>query len=576
MLAGFVSVMIVVLVCAGVITFQSASTLLKNKAEKQIKQTAIQANGRLEALVNQIETLTTQAVNDSLLQQLMLSTANGKTASFGQRQSLMQTANKIQAYSSGVSSVEVYTKDHLRLYPLDDQRLSDRVGGEWIDLAEKEKGKLVWIGIDPKDPESVLAIRRINLIDQWFSSGGYLLVRLERSYFQYQAGFSDEGHPEIMLLTDASAKPVVASGPMRADLGELAGADSQTVTWEGQRYILVKQRSEQTGWMLMILYPLSDITEGISVLRLAIIAAGAVGSLLFIILSFLLSTMITRPLKKLMRAMRNTRQGVLTPNSAVSFTSEINDLNATYNQMVDHINGLIKLVYEKEMLQSRTELQALQAQINPHFLYNTLEALYWSLQEKEQEELADLVIAMSELFRYVIGVADKDEWVTVGEELEHVERYLSIMSVRFGSRLTWDIRVEHGCRTVSMPKLLIQPLVENAIVHGLEGKTRQGTVVVTAAWSPSDGRAVRIAVNDDGPGMEEARCREVQEAMASGRALPGKGKGMGLSNVQRRLQLYYAPPGAGGHGLSIRSEPGRGTTVSFDIPAEEEGIHFDT
>ena len=123
--------------------------------------------------------------------------------------------------------------------------------------------------------------------------------------------------------------------------------------------------------------------------------------------------MITRPILRLMRAMRNTRQGVLTPNLTQSYTTELNDLNVTYNQMVDNMNRLIKLVYEKEMIQSRTELHALQAQIHPHFLYNTLEALYWSLQEKDEEDLADLVVSMSDLFRYVIGNPNKDVWVAL-------------------------------------------------------------------------------------------------------------------------------------------------------------------
>jgi two-component system sensor histidine kinase YesM len=574
MLAGFVTVMIIVLICAGVITFNSVSTLLKDKAEKQMKQTAIQANGRLEALINQIDTLTTQAVNDPYLQQLMLSIVQGERESFNQRQALMQIANKIQSYSSGVSAVEVYTGDYRRLYPLDEQSLADRVEGQWIELADKEKGRLVWIGIDPKDSDSVLAIRRINLIDRWFSGGGYLLIRLNRTYFEFQTALSEEGHQEMMMLVDRSARPIVADGDSLADWSGLQRTDSQTVTLGERHYILVKQPSERTGWTLMILYPVSDITDGISVLRLAIIVSGAIGSVLFLVLSFLLSTMITRPILRLMKAMRNTRQGVLTPNPATSYTVELNDLNTTYNQMVEDINRLIKLVYEKELIRSRTELQALQAQINPHFLYNTLEALYWSLQDKEEEELADLVVAMSELFRYVIGSPNKDEWVTVGEELEHIERYLRIMSVRFGPRLSWEIAAADANRAVRMPKLLIQPLVENAILHGLEGKTGRGVVTVRVEPSPAAASALRIAVCDDGPGMDETALQAVKESLRLGGAPSGKGKGMGIANVQRRLQLCYPAFPASVRGLSIESKPGHGTTVSFDIPIHEE-VHAD-
>lgn len=566
MLAGFIAVMIIVLVCAGAITYNSVSTLLNTKAETQMKQIASQANGRLEAIITQIDTLTLQAVNDVYLQQLFLSSVQGKTPNFSERQSLLKIANHIQAYS-GVSNVELYTTDFARMFPLDEQKLTDLIEPNWIEQADKEKGRLVWIGNDPKNPDTVLAIRRINLIDRWFSNGGYLMVRINRSYFDFQSKLPDTGQRELMLLADSSARPIVSEGGALADISGLMHTDSQQVTLEQKRYILVKQLSEQTGWTLMILYPVSDVTDGISVLRWAIIVSGAIGLVLFIILSFLLSSMITRPILRLMRAMRNTRQGVLTPNLTQSYTTELNDLNMTYNQMVDNMNRLIKLVYEKEMIQSRTELQALQAQIDPHFLYNTLEALYWSLQEKEEEELADLVVAMSDLFRYVIGNPNKDVWVNLSEELEHIKRYLSIMSVRFGSRLVWEIDSEDMYSHVNIPKLLIQPLVENAILHGLEGKIGVGLITIRVEPSPLEPSSeLRITVRDDGPGMNEQTLLAVLESMERGSAPSAKGKGMAISNVQRRLQLYYPSLPETYRGLTITSCPGQGTSVSFDIP----------
>ncbi|MDR6553339.1 sensor histidine kinase [Paenibacillus qinlingensis] len=580
MLAGFIAVMIIVLICAGAITYNSVSTLLNTKAETQMKQIASQANGRLEAIITQIDTLTLQAVNDVYLQQLFLSSVQGKAPDFSERQSLLKIANHIQAYS-GVSNVELYTTGFARMFPLDEQKLTDLIEPHWIEQADKEKGKLIWIGSDPKYPETVLAIRRINLVDRWFSNGGYLMVRMNRSYFDFQNQLPDTGHRELMLLADSSARPIVSEGEALGGISSLMHTDAQQVTLEQRRYILVKQLSEQTGWTMMILYPVSDITDGISVLRWAIIVSGAIGLVLFIILSFLLSSMITRPILRLMRAMRNTRQGVLTPNLTPSYTTELNDLNVTYNQMVDNINRLIKLVYEKEMIQSRTELQALQAQIDPHFLYNTLEALYWSLQEKDEEELADLVVAMSDLFRYVIGNPNKDVWVTLDEELEHIKRYLSIMSVRFGSRLVWNIDSEDVYGPVHIPKLLIQPLVENAILHGLEGKIGTGLITIRVEPSPIETTGLRITVCDDGPGMNEQTLQAVQESIERGGAamrvgsssssVPSpKGKGMAISNVQRRLQLYYPSLPDTYRGLTITSSPGLGTSVSFDIPIFKE------
>ncbi|MFC0216181.1 sensor histidine kinase [Paenibacillus chartarius] len=569
-LFGFVTVMLVVLVCAGIVTFIAVSNLLTDKAEKQMKQTAIQANGRLEALISQIDTLTTQAVNDMNVQHLLQTIVEGRKETFEERQALLQFANSIQGYSDSVSSVELYTSDYRRLFPLDEQPLSERLSQPWIERADAEKGKLVWIGVDPNGSDSVLAIRRVNLVDRWFSGGGYLLIRMKSAYFNLQAPLSGGGQQESILLVDQAAQPIVVDGAFLPDLEKLQRAESQTVTWKDQHYVLVRETSERTGWTLMILYPVNAITEGISVLRSAVLASGALGLILFLVLSFVLSTMITRPILRLMKAMRNTRQGVLTPSTVVSYTSELNDLNMTYNHMVEDINRLIKLVYEEELLRSRAELQALQAQINPHFLYNTLEALNWSLQERDQEDLAELVVGMSELFRYVIGSPGKDAWVTIGEELEHVETYLRIMSVRCGERLEWSLECPDPFRFVRMPRLLIQPLVENAILHGVEGKTGQGRIDIRIEAAPDDDRLLCVSVRDDGPGMEASRLQAVKESILLGTTSSARGNGMGLSNVHRRLQLYYSASAPACSGLVMESTPGLGVTVSFMIPKDEE------
>lgn len=244
------------------------------------------------------------------------------------------------------------------------------------------------------------------------------MVRIDRTYFQLQEQVSGEGG-EYILLVDGNFHTIASNFGRSAgtlNLSELLTNEGKNITIGGQEFIEVKQKSEPTGWTLVFFTPVSYVTSGISALRTAVLVSGAIGVLLFLIMSLLLSTMITRPIFKLIKAMRGARFGVLQPNPMFSNTMEINELNNTYNQMVDNMNELIRVVYEKELLQSRTELKALQAQINPHFLFNTLEAFYWSLEEKGEEELASLVVSMSSLFRYTISRPNQDEWVTVEEE----------------------------------------------------------------------------------------------------------------------------------------------------------------
>lgn len=563
-LVVFLFAMVIVLLLVGIMTYNLMATLLKNTAEKQMQQTAIQANGRLETLYQQIDMLSHQVITNAYVQQLLLEEKSGRTSDFYKRQALMQIVDSFQAYSDGIHSFELYLPNDKRILPLGEAYLSKRVGKEWVERADLAKGRMVWIGTDPKNPGYFLAIRRVSLMDSWFSNGGYLLVRINAGYFQFSQ-IRQAGEESVYMVLVDERENLIASNYI-GDFRQVFREDQQVLNINGQDYIVVKQRSDATGWTVAILAPVSSLMQGITVLQSAITWSGAAGILIFLVFSYLLSTIITRPIFNLTRAMRKARQGELKPNPAIFSTVEINELNQTYNQLVANTNHLIQVVYEKELIRSRSELKALQAQINPHFLFNTLDALYWSLEDKGEEELAEMVIAMSELFRYTISDPKKDEWVSLKQELEHVERYLQIMKMRFGERLTWKIAAPPECEEIRMPKLLIQPLVENAILHGVGNKMGCGSVAITAERM-ADTKKLLITVQDDGPGMDPQTLQAItQELVENGKVVSAKGKGLAIANVKKRLQLSYQNEAH--NGLFITSEQGLGTSVSFEIPCE--------
>lgn len=568
-LLGFMLVMVIVLALVVFFVYNKVSVLLRNTAERHIQQTAVQAAGKLDASLKQVDTLTAQIATNATVQRFLTNEVKGEPITFSERQSLQQEVRKYEAYATGIRSLEIYTTDYQRLSPLDDGSLASRVPREWIALADGVQGQLYWFGQDVKEADLVIALRRIRLIDESFVHGGYLLVRMEKSYFDLDDGSTSgsERNQEAMLLYDQAGHMVASNLTGEVDSDYILQGEGEILTLGKEEYISVHKQSAATGWRVVMLTPVDYTTEGISVLRTSVLVSGAVGALLFLVLSFILSTMITRPILQLIKAMRGARFGTLKPNQATSSTMEINELNNTYNQMVDSLNELIEVVYQKEIIQSRTELQALQAQINPHFLFNTLEAFYWALEEKGEEELAQVVVAMSGLFRYVITRKDEDEWVLIADELEHAERYLMIMKMRLLDRLSWRIESDDASRKVQIPKLLIQPLVENAILHGVEQKLEPGTIILQVGPSSRHGYTT-ISVTDDGPGMDEQKLAALHLAMEQGHTESAKGSGVGLANVGRRIRLYYT---TGQGGISIESEKGGGTTVSFDIPNDGKG-----
>ncbi|MGV2963207.1 cache domain-containing sensor histidine kinase [Paenibacillus sp. AGC30] len=568
---GFVMVMLVVLLLAGISAYDRVAALLKSNAEKHIHQTAVQASGRLDAIIAQVNSLTAQVADDAYVQRLLSDEKQGNPATFNQRQALLQIAGSYQSFINGAQSMEIYTTGYNRIFPMDDRSLDLRVERNWISLADEGKGRLVWAGADPEDPGVLLAIRRINLLDHSFEHGGYVVVRMQRSFFQLNDSNGTDGSQDSIMLLDGAGE--VVTSDLEINLDPKALLDSGSVVQNGEEsYIVVRQKSELTGWTLAVLTPMRETTEGVSILRTALLVSGMIGVVLFLIMSFFLSTMITRPLIRLMRAMRSAQPGAMKPNLMVSSTMEINELNEVYNQMVYRQNELTRVVHEKEVMQSQAELKALQSQINPHFLFNTLEAFYWSLEEKGDEEMARMVVAMSRLFRYIISSSQQDEWVTIADELEHAERYLQIMQMRLGERMQWEIQLSDTVRKVAIPKLLIQPLVENAILHGIESKLGPGKISVHVDAS-TEKNLVRIEVRDDGPGMDELQLQSVIHALHGGPAVSKKGTGVGLINVHRRLKLYFGSQLGERCKLSITSKVGQGTVICFEIPMGTEGAY---
>jgi two-component system sensor histidine kinase YesM len=198
-----------------------------------------------------------------------------------------------------------------------------------------------------------------------------------------------------------------------------------------------------------------------------------------------------------------------------------------------------------------------------------LDALHWSLEEKDEEELSELVLAMSNLFRYTITKESDDDWVFLKDEIEHIGDYMEIMKMRFGDHLKWNLDMQCELANVRIPKLLIQPLVENAVLHGA-GNTLRSCTISVLIKPAEDPEYLEIVVEDNGPGMNQDKLDSINQAIKSGGVISKRGNGMAISNVHKRLELYYQKSG-----LTIKSEENRGTKVSFVIPVKGEENHVE-
>ncbi|WP_046175699.1 sensor histidine kinase [Domibacillus indicus] len=559
----FLLVMIIVLLIVSLLTLGQVSSLLKNNAEKQIQQVAIEGNGRIESLYEQININSKLVTTNEEVQRVLTNVYEGKQVTFNDRQKLTRYIDRIMGNTDGIFSFQLFSGKHQRVLPLGEDKLQNRIGDRWIEEANQARGRMVWIGEDPYDKNHFLAIRRVNLIERQYSNGGYLLISINRDHFN----FANEkyGYDQYSILLDQYEKPIIQN--FTGDITSIIENNESIIELNQQDYMVTKQSSGLTGWTVLILTPVSELTEGMSGIRTGIIFSGVVGVFIFTISSFFLSTIITRPIIRLTKTMQRAGEGSLTLNPDISSVNEITELNSTYNQLVKETNHLIQMVYQKEILRSQSELKALQSQINPHFLFNTLDALHWSLEEKEEEELAELVIAMSDLFRYTITKETDDDWVFLKDEIKHIGDYMEIMKMRFDERLQWHISVPAKYEFVRIPKLIIQPLVENAALHGAGKKAGKCQISVTVEPVKREGKErIRISVQDDGSGMDKERLEWIIQAMKTGGTSSVNGKGMAISNVYKRLQLYYK--GISHSDLLIESKVNEGTRISFELPID--------
>lgn len=275
-----------------------------------------------------------------------------------------------------------------------------------------------------------------------------------------------------------------------------------------------------------------------------------------------LSRSINRPVHDMEILSSRIASGDLSARAQLPHVSELDHLAENLNTMAGRIQSLIdENVREQKNLQ-KAEMKALQAQITPHFLYNTFDTIVWLAEDNEMDEVVEITKAFSAFFR--ISLSRGHEWITLSQEMEHAASYLKIQGIRYRDILEYRIECDDGIADVPVLKLLLQPLVENAIYHGIKNKRGRGKLVVSArkvaAFGSGDG-GVRFCVEDNGIGFTEERMQEVQKELDLDDG--GDLKAVyGLYNVNKRLRLYYD----GQVSLHIESRQGEGAAVSFVVP----------
>lgn len=330
---------------------------------------------------------------------------------------------------------------------------------------------------------------------------------------------------------------------------------------KGSRYQIIYSKSNYTGWKTVGVSSLNETLEEVIHLRYYSVLIGILAALLATIMALFFSRSISRPINKLRRLMKSAEDGNLDVKFDIKGNDEIGQLGYSFNNMINEIKKLLNLVYIEQKSKREAELKILQSQIKPHFLYNTLDNIQWMAMKYGADDIIEVIAALTTLFR--IGLSKGKELVRVSEEIEHIKSYLLIQKVRYREKLEYELDIDEGIKYYKIIKITLQPIIENAIYHGVKEKFGNGKIVVKAMKKEN---MLYFSISDDGPGIEPEKLDRLNKMLEGGEQ-EGTRTGYGLYNVNERIRLSYGVD----YGLKIISTLGKGTTVEVYHPIIEEG-----
>ena len=398
----------------------------------------------------------------------------------------------------------------------------------------EQGGEAAWVSLDLSFSNISNHINNVG-IGQW----GYCFLMDRMGNIMY--------HPQQQLLY---------AGLKSEDTAALAALEDGTYVEDTVIYAVTSV--EDSSWRVVGVSFVDELVNR-SVREMIGISAGLAGLVLAaaLLTSWILSRMLSRPLWGLASAMeRFERDADHFSYRPVRGTREVRELSQSFGHMVLRIQQLMSTVRQEEINLRKTELKALQAQINPHFLYNTLDSIAWMCERGRNADAVNMVHALARLFR--ISISRGHELIPIAKEIEHAESYLQIQKYRYKNQFTYEFDVDPGCLDYYCNKITLQPIIENSINHGLDLLVEEGRIQVEVL---QDGEDILFRVRDNGVGMSQEQVDAILEQDPEDRT------GIGIRNVNDRLRIYFGAP----YGLNITSELDVGTCVEIRMPKVREG-----
>ena len=484
---------------------------------------------------------------------------------------------------SEIRSICIFSNDGKEYYQDDNTKeagsSADIPYSKMLAKARQMKGKpYIYVVSEDKKAKAIYLVRQINDRDH-FGELGLLVLKIKTELLDEVYQGLTGNLQNIMIL---SPDMDLIASRINDDLSVYSGILSDKIN--GESGGLIDQKSglsvsyitlKNTGWKVVAYVTLDELYKDANTLRRNIVMLCAIVILVLTVLTIFIAFDIVKPINRLVKGMKKVQAGEGNVQIKDDRGDELGFLNKAFNEMSSEIDHLVNWVYREQLTRKEAELKALQSQINPHFLFNTLEAINWLAQLNNVPEISDTVSDLSDLMEGSIGRDDR--LITIKEEFTYADKYISLQKRRFGDRIELVKNIQPEVNSIKIPRLLIQPLIENAVYHGIERIRGKGIITLNAEKFDD---FVSIEVIDNGAGMEREDLEQLNERLSMDndtyfKSLSDKrSKSIGIENVNRRIKLFYGE----NYGLNIESEAGKFTKavviIPFKISADgEEGFY---
>ncbi|MEK4997959.1 MULTISPECIES: cache domain-containing sensor histidine kinase [unclassified Paenibacillus] len=548
----------------GIVTYVNFSNAMEKKSSNFYWISLLETDRKLKFALSEITSITNSKITQPVVQQSL------------KQKNFVITYDRKQELSSYlidhpmITSFSFYSKDRLIYQYNASMSFEDLKRQSWFDAMEGAEGRPVWSGPGENDSEisgnPVLVQARVIKDSYSLEDIGYLVVNVKPDLLDqifWEAATLKKG--DILLVNKLGNIVFNKSGEhigQRTEFPFLQNDyakehDYYIDNYQGEKSLITFLPSHNAAWYLVAITPMNLISsESVSIRNIAIILS-TVSLLSAILFDRYFVRRLVHSINSAVNGMKRVKQGIFTPITTPYRADDESDLLIDgFNRMSTQINELLVQVETEQGRKKEAEMQALMAQINPHFIYNSLESINSMAVLQGNKDISKMVISLGKLLR--ISISQNQELIPLHMEFEHVRHYLDIQKFRFEDKFSYVIDLSDGLRTFMTQKLIVQPIVENALYHAIEQMEDPGIIEITAYEMGMD---MIIIVKDNGPGFDLAKMMSLWDNEGSAQKKYSD-SGVGLKNVHERLNIRFGSP----YGILVCSSPGFGSTIRIRIP----------